>query len=69
MSVEPGYVGAETFAAVHPRNNGKLRADLTKLASRPERYRYVFFMSPKFPTSERQSLLERDGVQVWSVSL
>jgi hypothetical protein len=69
MSVEPGYVGAETFAAVHPRNNGKLRADLTKLASRPERYRYVFFMSPKFPTSARQHVLEKDGVQVWSVAL
>lgn len=69
MSVEPGYVGAETFAAVHPRNNGKLRADLTKLASRLELHRYVFFMSPAFAMSARQPLLERDGVQVWSVAL
>ncbi|MER8533348.1 MBL fold metallo-hydrolase [Mesorhizobium sp. M1005] len=34
MSVEPGEVGAETFAAVTPRNNGKLAADLAKLARR-----------------------------------
>ena len=69
MSVEPGYVGAETFAAVHPRNNGKLRADLAKLSSRAEKHRYVFFMSPAFPSSARQPLLERDGVEVWSVAL
>ncbi|MES0038623.1 hypothetical protein NKJ74_25730 [Mesorhizobium sp. M0046] len=32
MSVELGEVGAETFAAATPRNNGKLGADLAKLA-------------------------------------
>src|ERR1700736_2899718 len=33
MSVEPNVVGAETFAAVHPRNNDKLKKDLRKLAA------------------------------------
>ncbi len=69
MSVEPGLVGAETFATVHPRNNGKLAADLAKLATRPETYRYVFFSSPSYTRLERVLKLERDGVQVWSVAL
>jgi hypothetical protein len=67
MSEADGQVGAETFAAVAPRNNGKLAADINKMASRPEAYRYVFFMSPRYPNSERLSQFERDGVQVWSV--
>ncbi|MER8734103.1 hypothetical protein NKH28_30570 [Mesorhizobium sp. M1227] len=50
MSEVEGYVGAETFAVVSPRNNGKLAADLAKLARRSERYRYIFFMSPLFPS-------------------
>lgn len=69
MSVAPGQVGAETFAAVTPRNNGKLMADLAKLARRPEVHRYVFFMSPSFPGNMRQPHFERDGVQVWSTDI
>lgn len=69
MSVADGLVGAETFAAVHPSNNGKLDADLTKLASRLEVHRYAFFMSPAYPGNERRPKLERDGVQVWSVDV
>ena len=67
MSEEAGYVGAETFAAVNPRNNGKLAADLVKLASRMERYKYVFLMSPLFPGNERRPQFERNGIEVWSV--
>lgn len=67
MSQEAGYVGAETFAAVNPRNNGKLAADLAKLAGRMERHRYVFFMSPLFPGNERRPQFERHGIEVWSV--
>ncbi len=67
MSEVPGYLGAETFAAVHPRNNRKLAADLAKLSARPELHRYIFFMSPLFPGNERRPQFERDGVQVWSV--
>jgi hypothetical protein len=49
MNEVEGLVGAETFAAVTPGNNGKLDADLCKLAARPEKYRYMFFMSPGYP--------------------
>ncbi|RWQ64045.1 hypothetical protein [Mesorhizobium sp.] len=69
MSEAEGYVGAETFAAVNPRNNGKLGADLLKLAARPERHRYVFFMSPLFPGNVRRPQFERDGIEVWSVEV
>ena len=69
MSVVPGLVGAETFAAVDPRNNDKLAADLAKLAGRPETHRYVFFLSPRCPGTARQPKLERDGIQVWSIDL
>lgn len=69
MSEADGEVGAETFAAVSPRNNGKLTADLAKMAQRPETYRYVFFMSPRHPKAERLPQFERDGVQVWSVTI
>jgi len=69
MSEIPGYLGAETFAAVTPRNNGKLAADLAKLARRPEQHRYVFFMSPLFPGNKRRPQFERDGIEVWSVDL
>jgi hypothetical protein len=69
MSVSEAVVGAETFAAVTPRNNGKLEADLTKLAARVETHRYVFFMSPAFPGNKRLPQFERDGIQVWSVDI
>lgn len=70
MSEVDGLVGAETFAAVTPRNNGKLTGDLAKLAVRPERYRYVFFASPRFPGVRRVEQLETgNGVQVWSVDV
>jgi hypothetical protein len=69
MSITPGLIGAETFAAVKPSNNGKLAKDLLKLASRPERFRYVFFMSPGHPTTARVPKLEKFGIEVWSVTL
>jgi hypothetical protein len=69
MSEEEGLVGAETFAAVTPRNNGKLEKDLVKLAERPERHRYVFFASPAFPGTKRLQQFDRPGVQVWSVEV
>lgn len=43
MSRAPGVVGAETFAAVDPRNNRKLTNDLDKLIGRNEAHRYVLF--------------------------
>lgn len=67
MSVEPGLVGAETFAAVDPRNNRKLAKDLAKLAQCTEVHRYVFFASPLFPGLQRRAELEKDGIEVWTV--
>lgn len=69
MSVAPGAVGAETFAAVDPRNNRKLAKDLDKLATRHERFKYVFFCSPLYPGLERREQLERVGIEVWSVDV
>jgi hypothetical protein len=69
MSEVDGIVGAETFAAVDPRNNGKLTTDLQKMAVRHEQFRYVFFMSPRFPGSQRLPQFEHNGVRVWSVDI
>ncbi|MGZ8396465.1 MAG: hypothetical protein ACXW3X_07965, partial [Rhodoplanes sp.] len=69
MSRQQGFVGAETFAAVDPRNNGKLARDRARMAQRPELYRYVFFCSPKFPGLQRIPKLETSSVQVWSVEV
>lgn len=68
-SLTPGVVGAETFAAVRPENNRKLANDLAKLAGRSERHRYVFFVSPGFPRTERLPEKERDGVKVYSIAM
>ena len=68
-SLEPGLVGAETFAAVRPENNQKLAKDLKKLSNRSEIHRYIFFMSPAFAKSERIPSKERDGVKVFSISM
>jgi hypothetical protein len=69
MSQTNGLVGAETFAAVDPNNNRKLGADLLKLATRVERHRYVFFMSPRYPDFMRRPELEKNDVQVWSIGM
>jgi len=64
-----GLVGAETFAAVDPANNNKLKTDLSRLAARSERHRYIFFMSPRFPGSKRLPQFEQGDIQVWSIDL
>ena len=69
MSVKKGLVGAETFAAVDPKNNGKLTKDLTKLTLHEQRHRYVFFAAPGFPGTVRRPPLERGDIQVWSVDV
>lgn len=69
MSVEPGLVGAETFAAVDPRNNNKLAKDLAKLAQYDQPNRYVFFSSPLYPGLKRWERLEKPGIEVWSVAV
>ena len=69
MSEAEGLVGAETFAAVDPKNNRKLFKDLVKLADQAEQHRYAFFASPLFPGTTRLPQLERGGAQVWSVDV
>jgi hypothetical protein len=69
MSEAEGQVGAETFAAVSPDNNGKLEADVSKMTLRLELHRYVFFISPEYPTAQRLPKFERGGVKVWSVAI
>jgi len=69
MSIEPDMVGAETFAATHPRSNQKLSKDLKKLSNSGECFRYAFFYSPGFPAG-RVEKLERDlGVEVHCVDI
>lgn len=68
MSIFELEVGAEVFAAVSPNNNQKLRKDLDKMAVRPERHRYVLFASPRYPDTARQTELERNTIQVWSIA-
>lgn len=72
MSVKPGLVGAETFAAVRVSNNNKLRRDIEKLQSRTELHRYVMFASPlhQYPETTRLHKRERcASVQVWAVNI
>ncbi len=66
MSIVPGLVGAETFAAVKPSSNNKLNKDLLKLSQHRETYRYVFMMCPDFRPGHHPKL-DRCGVQVWAV--
>lgn len=68
MSIEPGLVGAETFAAVHPPER-QIGGGLAKLSMRPEASRYVFFMSPSHPGAQQWPTLELGCIQVWSVDL
>src|SRR6516164_4402782 len=53
MSENSRLVGTKVFAVVDPQNNKKLLNDLIKMRGRSERHRYVFFMSPKFQTTQR----------------
>jgi hypothetical protein len=69
MSVVEGYAGAETFAAVHPRNNRKLDLDRMKMTQQSELHRYVFFASPAYPNTQRLKEFEVPGVQVWSIEI
>jgi hypothetical protein len=69
MSLEPGIVGAETFAAVHWRNNGKLAKDIKKLTGRSEKHRYVFFAAPGISQGRQKGLETHPDVQVHAVKI
>jgi hypothetical protein len=61
-------VAAETFAAVHPSNNGKLMKEVWKLVREcPEaQARYVFFSAPGFRLERQKSI---EGIEVWSIDI
>jgi hypothetical protein len=69
MSEIPNLIGAETFAATTPESNAKIARDLKKMASRPENFRYIFFMSPRHREHSRIEKYCRDGVIVCSVQV
>jgi len=75
LSIAPGIVAAETFAAVHPSNNAKLSNDMRKLARQcPDaRARYVFFASPEYGHERQHRLrsleLGLEGIEVWSIEV
>lgn len=57
-----GVVLAEVFAAVTPKNNRKLKADLKRLRDRTARHRYVFYLSPT--NADMPDDFEEAGVSV-----
>lgn len=69
MSIEAGLVGAETFAAVSPKNNRKLGKDLEKLSESGHKHRYAFFYAPGFPAGRVEKLERELGIQVRCVEL
>ena len=68
-SIRPGFIGAETFAAVSLSGNRKFHKDMDKLRLREEPHRYSFFTVPKYRNTERHHDLEKYGVEVWSIAL
>ena len=69
LSLAPTLVGAETFAAVDPRNNRKIHKDLAKLAIDPSRFRYSFFYAPGFSPGRVPTLEQGDGVEVHCITI
>jgi len=47
-----GSVAAETFAAVTPTNNDKLRSDIRKVSLTSARLKYVFYICPQLGVAE-----------------
>ncbi len=64
---EGGGIAAEVFAAVTPRNNGKLTKDIKKVLSVKAKHRYVLFMSPECDAGPYQGASNAAGVIVWSL--
>ena len=64
-----GLVGAETFAAVNPANNKKLKADLLKLAARRSGAATSTSRRRVSPGFNRLPRFELGDVQVWSVDV
>ena len=58
-----GLIVAETFAAVNPNNNDKLRKDIAKVRATGARHKYVFYICPAHPPTDVSS----DEVRVVSL--
>lgn len=64
---EDGGIAAEVFAAVIPRNNGKLTKDIKKVSGVTAKHRYVLFMSPECEAGPYPVAANPAGVIVWSL--
>ncbi len=62
-----GSLAAETFAAVTPRNNDKLRGDIRKVSLTTARLKYVFYICPQLGASEPSPAPENPDVKVVSL--
>ena len=63
-----GIVEAEVFAAVNPKNNGKLKKDIDRMKNARAENLYVFFYAPSCTSGRKCKLEVRDsGVQVWAL--
>ena len=63
-----GVVEVEVFAAVNPKNNGKLNKDIARMKDSRAENLYVFFYAPSC-TPGHKTALEKPGsrVQVWAL--
>ena len=68
MSVKEGCVGAETFAAVTPLNNGKLAKDLLSCLRIRSCITTCFSCLP-YLGNKRLSQFEAHGIEAWSVDV
>jgi hypothetical protein len=62
-----GSLAAETFAAVTPKNNDKLRRDIRKVSLMTARLKYVFYICPQLGVSEPVPAPGNSDVQVVSL--
>lgn len=69
LSVAPGLVAGEAFAAVEPGSNDKLKKDCIKMAACEAQHRYVFFNAPGHSEGPYKGNTPVAGVKVWAVSV
>lgn len=62
-----GSVAAETFAAVTPRNNNKLNADIEKVSKTGAAHKYVFYICPSHPITDPSQIRSDATVKVISL--
>ena len=62
-----GFIVAETFSAVTPKNNNKLKNDIAKVSAADAKYKYVFYICPSHPLTDRSTLPREDEVRVVSL--